>query len=66
MNEYTEAGTDIELVKQRNANSGMSYNEVKEYLARTTGGHNTGKYSTTNVDEVKKQLTQMETGDRTQ
>jgi tryptophanyl-tRNA synthetase len=35
MKKYTEAGTDIEKVKQQNANSGMSYNEVKEYLAKT-------------------------------
>ncbi|MFC4410118.1 hypothetical protein ACFOZY_06655 [Chungangia koreensis] len=32
---YTEAGTDIEEVKKRNAESGMTYNEVKEMLARS-------------------------------
>lgn len=37
MKKYTEVGTDIEKVKQQNANSGMSYNEVKEYLAKTMG-----------------------------
>jgi len=35
MKKYTDVGTDIEKVKQQNANSGMSYNEVKEYLAKT-------------------------------
>lgn len=32
---YTEAGTDIEEVKKRNAESGLTYNEVKEMLARS-------------------------------
>ncbi|MFE8699469.1 hypothetical protein ACFYKX_02400 [Cytobacillus sp. FJAT-54145] len=31
---YTVAGTDIEEVKKLNANSGLSYNEVKQLLAR--------------------------------
>lgn len=34
MKKFTEVGTDIEEVKRQNANSGMSYNEVKEYLAK--------------------------------
>ena len=59
MKKYTNVGTDIELVKQKNENSGMSYNEVKEYLARTTGGHGTAKYSTTNMAEVKAELNQV-------
>ena len=42
-------------VKRQNERSGMSYNEVKELLARTTGGHGTGIYSDTNVEEVKRQ-----------
>ena len=32
---YTVAGTDIEEVKKRNAESGMTYNEVKAMLARS-------------------------------
>lgn len=51
--EFTVAGTDINDVKRENDNSGMSYNEVKEFLARTTGGHGTAKYSDTDVEEVK-------------
>lgn len=51
---YTVAGTNIEEVKQNNANSGMSYNEVKEWLAKTTGGHNTGIYSDTDREEIKR------------
>jgi len=31
----TEAGTDINEVKRKNAESGMTYNEVKEMLARS-------------------------------
>jgi hypothetical protein len=52
---YTMAGTDIGAVKRQNEHSGMSYNEVKEYLAKTTGGHGTKIYSDTNVEEVKRQ-----------
>ena len=29
----TIAGTDIEEVKRQNANSGLTYNQVKQYLA---------------------------------
>ncbi|TCN22589.1 gamma-type small acid-soluble spore protein [Mesobacillus foraminis] len=54
MNKYTTGGTDIESVKQQNANSGMSYNEVKAFLARTTGGHGTAGYSNTDVEQVKR------------
>lgn len=50
---FSSAGTDIEEVKRKNAESGMSYNEVKAYIAQTTGGHGTGKYSDTNVEDVK-------------
>lgn len=34
MKKFTEVGTDIEEVKRQNANSGMSYNEVKASLAK--------------------------------
>lgn len=52
---YTAAGTDIEAVKRSNAQSGMSYNEAKEFIARTTGGHGTAVYSDTNIEQVRKQ-----------
>ena len=52
--QFTIAGTDINEVKSKNANSGMSYNEVKEWLAKTTGGHGTSIYSDTDVEEVKR------------
>ncbi|TLS35376.1 gamma-type small acid-soluble spore protein [Pseudalkalibacillus caeni] len=48
----TVAGTNIDAVKRQNERSGMSYNEVKELLARTTGGHNTRMFSDTNVEHV--------------
>lgn len=48
--------TDVFHIKNKNAHSGMTYNEVKEYIARTTGGHDTKKYSTTNVEEVKAEI----------
>ncbi|WP_198949192.1 hypothetical protein [Lottiidibacillus patelloidae] len=34
---YTIAGTNIDEVKQRNASSGLSYNEALTLLAQTSG-----------------------------
>jgi gamma type small acid-soluble spore protein len=51
--QYTVTGTDINEVKRQNAESGLSYNEVKALLAQT-GGLGTAKYSNTDVEEVKK------------
>lgn len=50
---FTEAGTDIMDVKRQNAESGLTYNEVKEILAKTAGT-GTAAYSDTNIEEVKK------------
>ncbi|MED1201599.1 hypothetical protein [Heyndrickxia acidicola] len=50
---YTIAGTNIDDVKMKNAQSGMSYNEVKEWLAQTTGGRGTSVYSDTNKSRLK-------------
>lgn len=58
MKKYTAAGTDIQSVREKNANSGMSYNEVKAYMARTTGGHGTIKYSNTDAEQVRKDINQ--------
>ncbi|WP_028389732.1 hypothetical protein [Bacillus cihuensis] len=54
---FTVAGTNIDAVKRKNERSGMSYNEVKELLAKTTGGHGTEIYSDTNIEEVKREIT---------
>lgn len=51
----TVSGTDIGEVKRKNAASGLSYNEVKEILAKT-GGHGTSVYSDTNIEQVKNQI----------
>ncbi|PKR85291.1 gamma-type small acid-soluble spore protein [Heyndrickxia camelliae] len=51
---FTVVGTNIEEVKRKNAESGMSYNEVKDWLARTTGGRGTAIYSNTDVEEIKR------------
>ncbi|RKQ32665.1 gamma-type small acid-soluble spore protein [Oceanobacillus halophilus] len=50
---FTVAGTDIEEVKRRNAESGLSYNEVKALLAKTAGTVNTSKFSDTNAGKVR-------------
>ncbi|WP_053366528.1 hypothetical protein [Bacillus sp. FJAT-27245] len=52
---FTTVGTDIEEVKRLNAESGLSYNEVKELLAKT-GGSGTAMYSDTDVEEVKRRI----------
>jgi hypothetical protein len=59
MNEdqFTASGTNINDVKRKNAEAGLSYNEVKELLAKT-GGHGTAKYSDTDSEEVKAQNNQ--------
>jgi hypothetical protein len=55
---YTVVGTNIDEVKMKNAQSGMSYNEVKEWLAKTTGGSGTSIFSDTNKAEVKSESKQ--------
>ena len=52
--QYTSSGTNIDEVKRKNAESGLSYNEVKEILAKN-GGHGTKIYSDTDVEQVKKE-----------
>ena len=52
---YTSVGTNINEVKRKNAASGLSYNEVKELLAKQ-GGQGTNIYSDTNVEDVRQQI----------
>ncbi|RHW38163.1 gamma-type small acid-soluble spore protein [Neobacillus notoginsengisoli] len=52
---FTSVGTDIEEVKLLNAQSGLSYNEVKELLAKT-GGKDTAMYSNTDAEEIKRKF----------
>lgn len=51
---YSISGTDIEEVKRKNAESGLSYKEVLEHLAKT-GGKNTKVNSGTKGMEVENQ-----------
>lgn len=44
---------DIEAIKHQSRKSGLTYNEAKEYIARTTGGKNTYIYSDTDQEAVK-------------
>jgi len=53
--QYTATGTDINDIKRKNAEAGLSYNEVKKLLAQN-GGHGTAMYSDTDVTEVKQQI----------
>ena len=50
---YTVSGTNIDEVKRNNAQSGLTYNEVKELLAQTTGNEDEGSYSQSDISEVK-------------
>ncbi|MFJ7952050.1 gamma-type small acid-soluble spore protein [Lysinibacillus sp. NPDC096418] len=50
--QFTSSGTDIIEVKRQNAASGLTYNEVKELIAKS-GGKGTAVYSDTNSDEIK-------------
>lgn len=56
----TISGTDIEAVKQQAKKSGLSYNEAKEWIAKTTGGRNTGIYSDTDVEAIREKNEQSE------
>lgn len=53
--QFTSAGTNINEVKQKNAEAGLSYNEVKALLAKT-GGHGTAIYSDTDIEEVRQEI----------
>lgn len=52
--EYTVSGTNIEEVKRNNAQSGLTYNEVKQLLAKTTGTKDEGSYSQAEIAAAKK------------
>ncbi|SFE43654.1 hypothetical protein SAMN05216238_11614 [Lentibacillus persicus] len=45
---------NAESIKEQSRRSGLSYNEAKEYIARTTGGHGTNIYSNTDLEAVKR------------
>lgn len=46
--------TDTESIKEQSRRSGLSYNEAKKYIARSTGGHRTNVYSNTDIEAVKR------------
>ncbi|WP_163528866.1 gamma-type small acid-soluble spore protein [Halobacillus ihumii] len=50
---FTTAGTNIDEVKRKNEQSGLSYNEAKAFMAERTRGHGTSAYSDTNIEDVK-------------
>ncbi|WP_010531986.1 hypothetical protein [Lentibacillus jeotgali] len=51
---------DAESIREQSRRSGMSYNEAKEFIARTTGGRGTNIYSNTNAEEVKRKNQESE------
>ena len=50
---FTVSGTNIAEVKRNNENSGLTYNEVKEILAKRTGNPDPGSYSQTDIKNVQ-------------
>ncbi|HLR60884.1 MAG TPA: hypothetical protein VK097_00405 [Lentibacillus sp.] len=52
--------TDEESIREQSRRSGMSYNEAKAFIARTTGGHGTNIYSNTDAEEVKRKNRESE------
>ena len=52
---YTVARTNIEEVKRQNMNSGMSYNEVKFWLAVANGGRGTRIFSNIDIEAMRRQ-----------
>ncbi|KPN97060.1 gamma-type small acid-soluble spore protein [Lysinibacillus sp. ZYM-1] len=53
--QFSVSGTNINEVKQKNAEAGLSYNEVKALLAQQ-GGYGTAIYSDTDIAEVKQEI----------
>jgi len=42
-------------ILQQSRKSGLTYNEAKEWIAKTTGGRNTHVYSNTDVEKVREE-----------
>ncbi|TFJ94159.1 hypothetical protein [Lentibacillus salicampi] len=52
--------TNAEAIREQSRRSGMSYNEAKEFIARTTGGRGTNIYSNTDAEVVKRKNQESE------
>ncbi|MBU5467170.1 hypothetical protein KQI49_10095 [Virgibacillus sp. MSJ-26] len=46
---------DKQKILQQSRESGLTYNEAKEWIAKTTGGRNTHVYSNTDTEQVKQE-----------
>ena len=51
---YTQAGTNIDEVKRNNANSGLTFNEVKQLIAKTVGSEQAEFGSVPNFQDQQK------------
>lgn len=60
----TIVGTDLEAMKEQARKSGLSYNEAKEWIAKTTGGHGTDIYSDTDAEAIREKNKQSEKSKR--
>lgn len=50
---FTASGTNIDEVKRQNADSGLTYNQAKELLAKTTGSKDGKNNSVASFDYKK-------------
>ncbi|TMN21539.1 hypothetical protein FH966_01165 [Lentibacillus cibarius] len=57
---FSSAQTSRDEMLEQSRLSGLTYNEAKEYIARTTGGHGTNIYSDTDVEEVRRKNQQSQ------
>lgn len=55
---------DLAALQAQAQRSGLTYNQAKVYIAKTTGGHGTNIYSDTNVEEVKRQNSESEANNK--
>ncbi|SFB11263.1 hypothetical protein SAMN04488072_10778 [Lentibacillus halodurans] len=61
MNNHNDiTGADKAAIREQSRRSGLSYNEAKEFIAKTTGGRGTNIYSDTDVEEVKRRNQQSD------
>ncbi|HLR52554.1 MAG TPA: hypothetical protein VK072_06745 [Candidatus Avamphibacillus sp.] len=51
---------DIEALREQSRKLGLTYNEAKEFIAKTTGGRDTHIYSDTDSKMVKEKNLQSE------
>lgn len=55
-NETNEMAVDIEKLQEIAQEKGLTYNQAKAYIAKTSGGTDTAKYSNTDFEKMREEL----------